>query len=44
MKAVRFHQAGAAEVLHLEDVDLAPPAAGEARVRHRAIGVNFIDC
>jgi NADPH:quinone reductase len=43
MKAIRFHHTGGPEVLKLEDVELAPPAHGQARVRHTAIGVNFID-
>ena len=40
---IRFHETGGPEVLKLETVDLPPPGAGEARVRHSAIGVNFID-
>ena len=40
---IRFHETGAPDVLKLETVDLAPPGPGEARVRHSAIGVNFID-
>src|SRR5215470_8118478 len=43
MKAIRFHKTGGPEVLQYEDVNLPPPGAGEARVRHTAIGVNFID-
>lgn len=43
MKAIRIHQNGGPDVLRYEDVELPPPAAGEARVRHTAIGVNFID-
>ena len=42
-KAIRFHQAGGPEVLRLEDVTLPDPASGEARIRHAAIGVNFVD-
>ena len=41
--AIRFHETGAPEVMKLETVDLPPPGPGEARVRHSAIGVNFID-
>jgi len=40
---IRFHETGSADVLKLETVDLPPPGPGEARVRHSAIGVNFID-
>ncbi|MBV9990124.1 MAG: quinone oxidoreductase [Alphaproteobacteria bacterium] len=43
MKAIRFHETGGPEVLKLEDVALPPPAPGQVRVRHTAIGVNFID-
>jgi NADPH:quinone reductase len=42
-KAIRFHQPGGPEVLRLEDVPLADPGPGEARVRQAAVGVNFID-
>ena len=43
MKAVRIHKTGGPEVLTYEDTDLPPPAADQLRVRHTAIGVNFID-
>jgi NADPH2:quinone reductase len=43
MKAIRFAQTGGPEVLRLEDVALPAPGPGQARVRHTAIGVNFID-
>ncbi len=42
-KAVRVHEFGGPEVLRYEDVDLADPGAGEARVRHTAIALNFAD-
>lgn len=42
-KGIRFHEFGGAEVLRWEDVDVAAPGAGEVRIRHEAIGVNFID-
>jgi NADPH2:quinone reductase len=43
MKAIRFEQTGGVDVLRL--VDAEPPALGlrDVLVRHRAIGVNFID-
>jgi NADPH2:quinone reductase len=41
--AVRIHATGGPENLRFEEVELAAPAAGEALVRHHAIGVNFID-
>lgn len=43
VKAIRFHETGGPEVLKLEDIDLAAPASHEVRVRHTAIGVNYID-
>ena len=42
-KAVRFHKTGGAEVLQVEDVPVGEPGPGEARIRHVAIGVNFVD-
>jgi NADPH2:quinone reductase len=41
--AVRIHQHGGPEVLRWEEVTLPEPAAGEARVRHLAVGLNYID-
>jgi NADPH2:quinone reductase len=43
MRAIRFDQTGGSDVLKLETIALPPPAAGEVRLRHTAIGVNFID-
>ena len=40
---IRFHQTGGPEVLRWEELDLAEPKAGEARVRHHAVGLNYID-
>lgn len=41
--AIRIHQTGGPEVLCWEEVDVPAPAAGEASVRHHAVGLNFID-
>ncbi|MGC0153628.1 quinone oxidoreductase family protein [Chromobacterium vaccinii] len=38
-----FSETGGPEVLRLERADIGPPGPGQARVRHSAIGVNFID-
>jgi len=43
IKAIRIHENGGPEVLKWEDVELPPPAAAEARVRHTAIALNFSD-
>ncbi|HET7812169.1 MAG TPA: quinone oxidoreductase [Steroidobacteraceae bacterium] len=42
-RAIRIHETGGPEVLRLEEVEVAAPAADEVQVRHTAIGVNFID-
>lgn len=41
--AIRFHQTGGPEVLRWEEFAVSEPAPGEARVRHEAVGLNFID-
>lgn len=41
--AIRIHQVGGPEVMRREEVAVGDPAAGEARVRHAAVGLNFID-
>lgn len=41
--AIRFHKAGGPEVLQWEEVQLGKPGPGEARVRHTAIGLNYVD-
>ncbi len=42
-KAIRAHKTGGPEVMVLEDITLPPPGPGEVRLRHHAIGLNFID-
>lgn len=41
--AIRFYRCGGPEVLQWEAVEPPPPAPGEVRLRHHAIGLNFID-
>jgi len=43
IKAVRIHETGGPDVMKVEQIDLPNPAPGEVRVRHNAIGLNFID-
>jgi NADPH2:quinone reductase len=43
MRAIHFEQAGGPDVLKLVDIDEREPGPGEVRIRHTAIGVNFID-
>jgi NADPH2:quinone reductase len=40
---IRVHATGGPEVLSWEAVDVAAPGPGELRVRHTAIGINYID-
>jgi len=42
-KAIRFHKTGGPEVLQLDDVQVGDPGQGQVRIRHTAIGVNFVD-
>jgi len=41
--AIRIHANGGPEVLQWEQVPVGDPGPGEARVRHTAVGVNYID-
>jgi NADPH2:quinone reductase len=41
--AFRFHQPGGPDVLTWEQVELGKPGPGEARIRHTAVGLNFVD-
>jgi NADPH2:quinone reductase len=43
MKAIRFEKTGGPEVLRLAEIELGLPGPGFIRVRHKAIGLNFID-
>ncbi len=42
-KAIRIHAYGGPEVLRLEEVAVGDPGPQEVRIRHSAIGLNFID-
>jgi NADPH:quinone reductase len=42
-RAIRFDAFGGPEVLEYREVEVPAPRDGEARVAHRAIGVNFVD-
>ncbi len=42
-KAIRIDRNGGPEELKLVDVTVGEPGAGEIRIRHKAIGLNFID-
>ncbi|MBM3517947.1 MAG: quinone oxidoreductase [Alphaproteobacteria bacterium] len=43
-KAIRIYKTGGPEVLTWEETDVGEPGPGEARVRHSAVGLNYIDC
>src|SRR3954465_14490028 len=41
--ATRLHQTGGPDEPRWEDVEVGEPGEGQARIRHTAVGVNFID-
>ena len=41
--AVRIHSYGGPEVLRWDTIEVADPGPGQVRIRHTAIGLNFID-
>jgi NADPH2:quinone reductase len=41
--AIRIHQPGGPEVMQWEEIALGDPGPGQARVRHTAVGLNYID-
>ena len=41
--AIRVHQPGGPEVMQWEEVTVGDPGPGQARVRHTAVGLNYID-
>jgi NADPH:quinone reductase len=43
MKAIRIHETGGPEVMHLEDVETPTPAQGEILIKVAAAGVNYAD-
>ena len=42
-RAIRIHQTGGPEVMRWEDVEVGTPGPGEIRIRHEAVGLNYID-
>ena len=42
-RAIRIHETGGPEVLRWETVAIGDPGPGQVRIRHTAIGLNFID-
>jgi NADPH2:quinone reductase len=43
MRAIRFETTGGPEVLQLVDVPTPEPGPGQILIRHKAIGINFIE-
>ena len=42
-KAIRIHQHGGPEILRWEEVEVGDPGPGQVRIRHGAVGLNYID-
>jgi NADPH:quinone reductase len=42
-RAIRVHKTGGPEVMQWEDIDVGAAGQGELRLRHTAIGLNYID-
>lgn len=42
-KAIRVQQPGGPQAMHWETVTLSKPGPGEVRLRHKAVGLNYID-
>ncbi|MEP1572487.1 quinone oxidoreductase family protein [Roseibium album] len=43
VQAIRVHETGGPDVMRWEQVEVGEPGPGEVRIRHTAIGLNFID-
>lgn len=41
--AIKIHETGAVDVMRWETCDVGDPGPDEVRIRHSAVGVNFID-
>ncbi len=43
MKAIRIHETGGPEVMHLEDLEIPAPEQGQVLIKVAAAGVNYAD-
>src|ERR1700741_2984033 len=43
VQAIRFAKTGGPEVLEWQQVEVGKPGQGQARIRHTAVGLNYID-
>jgi NADPH2:quinone reductase len=41
--AIRIHETGGPDVMRWEKVEVGKPGAGEVKLRHTAVGLNYID-
>ena len=41
--AIRMHETGGPEVLRWEEIEVGEPGPGQVRIRHTAVGLNYID-
>ena len=41
--AIRIHKPGTADVMMWEEVQVGKPGRGEVRLKHTAIGLNYVD-
>ena len=42
-KSILMHETGGPEKMQLEDVEVGSPGPGQVKIKHTAIGLNFID-
>ncbi|MBU9607417.1 quinone oxidoreductase family protein [Burkholderia multivorans] len=42
-RAIRVHETGGPDVLRWEQLEVGAPGKGELRIRHTAVGLNYID-
>jgi NADPH:quinone reductase len=43
VKAIVVHEHGGPDVMKWEEVEIGAPGSGQARVKHAAVGLNFVD-
>src|SRR5436853_5604650 len=43
VQAIRFAKTGGPEVLEWQQAEVGKPGAGQVRLRHTAVGLNYID-
>ncbi|TYC65745.1 quinone oxidoreductase [Stappia sp. BW2] len=43
VQAICLHETGGPDVMRWEHIEVGEPGPGEARIRHTAVGLNFID-